>query len=181
MTTVFANGFGQDVWKSCLWGGFPPLPSGAVEARLKGNWSWQNAFNSNPDSENLFHFFYNPTGPSATGLVDIGSVNNGDGSFSSSFDIPISLSQNMANLYVMNILRALDTNTGYSAQIQAQVSNIRVEVETILRRRSSPTLRREALPLRAQQLPGTQIRIPIARWNTVPQATRNRRRSTLRL
>ena len=47
---------------------------------------------------------------------------------------------------------------------------------------ASPTLPQEALPHRAQQLTGPQMRIPTARWSTgLPQPTGNRRRSTPRL
>lgn len=132
MTNVFASP-GQDVVKSCLWGGFPSLPPGTVQARLKGSWAWQNAFHNFPDEpvENLFHFFYNPTGPGALGLVDIASINNASGNNSGDFDIEISLGQNMANLYVMDILRALsDASAFNNAQIEAQVTSLRVEATT---------------------------------------------------
>ena len=137
ITQVFAPFSGGDIAKTCLWGPFPALPGGSLVARLKGSWAYQNADYDDEmsgdlgqiSSENLFQFFYNLTGNTVAGINTIVAFSNVLGSNNGTFDIGLSLSQNMANLFLMDIMRAVADGTGANnAIIECSVSDIRVEV-----------------------------------------------------
>lgn len=128
MTITDADNGDTDEIKTCLWGPFPALPVGAISAKLKASWAYENAQNDAPDSENLFQLTYNPTGSSTSGLVGLHSVSNVSGSSSGDVEANISLSQNMANLHVMNIIRSVQITPDFTSRIDVQISNIRVEV-----------------------------------------------------
>lgn len=133
MTTVTADDVNPGSQnKPCQWGNFPALPAGAISARLKANWQYQNASHSNPDSSNYFELSYSLVGElEAGGLgsrVIAFSVTNASGGSSGSIDVGLSLSQNMANLYVMDVIQAIQFTPGFTAVMEALVSNIRVEV-----------------------------------------------------
>lgn len=116
--------------KTCLWGPFPSLPAGAASVKLKASWAYANASHNSPDSENLFQFFYNPTGSSAVGLQSLFAISDASGSDNQTVEATISLSQDMSTLFVMDIISATQITAGFTAQIDVTISNIRVEVTT---------------------------------------------------
>ncbi len=130
-TSVYA-GAGGLAFGSCRWFNFPSVSGQITSIKLKFDWAYNNAYAPTGNDSNSFRIYYSLNGDGGTDGPWVEALNLGNvtGSNSGSVEVTLPTNQDLSLVQVYDSINA-GSIFGGGAGINASVSNIRLEVDTV--------------------------------------------------